>query len=268
MKTLSFLSITLFIILFLGANLSFAASVFDDTSTSIGLIKVNYVSTTTAKVKIMIEKDTQKYTYDLLHNGTTENFPLQLGSGKYKISILENISGSSYRLISSQTFDVTITDQNSTYLNSIQNINWNVDSKAVAKAVDLTKGTTDLKKKATLLWTYMAKNNKYDYKKLATLPTSYVPTVDKTLIDKTGICYDFSSLYAAMLRSQGIPAKLVKGYAPKNATGYHAWNEVYDKATSKWIVIDSTYDLQVIAKYPKLAIMSKPVADYQKVYEY
>ena len=268
MRNLRLLSIILFVFLFLGVNLSFAASVFDDTSTGIGLIKVNYVSATTAKVKIMIEKDTQRYIYDLLHNGTTENFPLQLGSGNYKISILENTSGNSYRLISSQTFEVTITDQNSTYLNSIQNISWGVDSKAVAKAVDLTKGTTDLKKKATLLWAYMAKNNKYDFKKLATLPTSYVPTVDKTLIDKTGICYDFSSLYAAMLRSQGIPAKLVKGYAPKNAVGYHAWNEVYDKATNKWIVIDSTYDLQVIAKYPKLAQMSKPVADYQKVYEY
>jgi transglutaminase-like putative cysteine protease len=216
----------------------------------------------------MIEKDTKRYTYDLLHNGAVENFPLQLGSGSYKISILQNITGTSYRYITSQTFDVTIADPNTTYLNSIQNINWNIDSKAIAKAVDLTKGTTDLKKKATLLWTYMAKNNKYDYNKLATLNTSYVPTIDKTLLDKTGICYDFSSLYAAMLRSQGIPAKLVKGYAPKNASGYHAWNEVYDKATSKWVVIDSTYDLQVIAKYPKLAQMIKPTANYQKIYEY
>ena len=268
MKTFRIIALIFFITLFFGISLSFATEIFDTSSTSNGLIKVNYVSDTTAKVKVMIEKDTKRYTYDLLHNGTTENFPLQLGSGSYKLSILENISGSSYRLINSITIDVEISNPNSTYLNSIQNINWNVDSKAVAKAVALTKGTTDIKKKASILWKYMATNNKYDFHKLSTLTSSYVPVIDKTLIDKTGICYDFSSLFAAMLRSQGIPAKLVKGYAPKNAAGYHAWNEVYDASLGKWVTVDSTYDLQVITKYPKLATMIKSTTDYQKVYEY
>ncbi len=249
-------------------NVAFADAVFDDSSVSTGLIKINYVSDTTAKVKVMIEKDGKRYTYDLLHNGTVENFPLPLGSGTYKISIVENTTGNSYRLINSVTLNALIVDINSPFLNSIQNINWNVDSKAIAKAVELTKGTTDIRKKAEILWKYMAKNYKYDFNKLSTLTSSYIPVIDKTLIDKTGICYDFSSLFAAMLRSQGIPAKLIKGYAPKMAAGYHAWNEVYDKSLGKWIVIDSTYDLQVIAKYPKLATMMKKTSDYQEIFEY
>ncbi len=49
------------------------------------------------------------------------------------------------------------------YLNSIQNINWNVDSKAVLKAVELTKEEKDLEKKAETLWNFMVKNNSYDF---------------------------------------------------------------------------------------------------------
>jgi hypothetical protein len=59
-----------------------------------------------------------------------------------------------------------------------------------------------------------------------------------------GICYDFASLFAGMLRSIGIPAKLVKGYAD-NIDGYHAWNEVYIKETDEWITIDTSFDAQM-----------------------
>lgn len=219
------------------------------------------------KIKVMIQKDNKKYTYDQNNSGIKETYPLQLGNGSYKISLLKNTTGNSYKLLASKTVNLNLKEENSVYLSSIQTINWNVDSKAVAKAVELTKDTNDLQKKASILWNYMVKNNKYDYKKLATLSSDYIPVIDQTLKDKTGICYDFSSLYAAMLRSQGTPAKLVKGYAPKHAVGYHAWNEVYDASKKKWIVIDSTYDLQVIAKNPKIAML-KDTADFNKVYEY
>lgn len=69
--------------------------------------------------------------------------------------------------------------------------------------------------------------NSYDYNKLEILPTTYLPVIDDTFKVQSGICYDFSALYAAILRNQGIPVKLVKGYT-RNAKGYHAWNEAYD----------------------------------------
>jgi hypothetical protein len=55
---------------------------------------------------------------------------------------------------------------------------------------------------------------------------SYVPDVDVVYDTEKGICFDYASLMAAMLRSQGIPTKLVMGYVAPNNT-YHAWNEVY-----------------------------------------
>jgi hypothetical protein len=243
----------------------FAASYFDTKDIDNGVVHISYDGG--GKTKIMVQKDDKKYIYDINSAGKPESYPLQLGNGTYKISLLVNTSGSSYRLISSQKIDLKLKDPNSVFLTSIQNINWNVDSKAVAKAVELTKDITDPSKKAQVLWKYMVNNNAYDYEKLSTLTSGYVPVIDKTLEEKKGICYDFSSLYAAMLRSQGYPSKLIKGYAPKNASGYHAWNEVYSKTRGEWIVVDTTYDLQVVKRNPKVYMIKKS-ADYDMVYEY
>ncbi|HML38565.1 MAG TPA: transglutaminase-like domain-containing protein [Bacillota bacterium] len=248
-----------------GASAAFAADYFDTKDIGSGVIHVTYDGG--GKTKVIIEKGDKKYTYDINSSGTTESYPLQLGNGTYKVSLFANTSGNSYRLISSKSIDVKLTNPNSVYLTSIQNINWNVDSKAVAKAVELTKGVDDLQQKAKILWDYMVKNNSYDYQKLAAVSTGYIPVIDQTLADKKGICYDFSSLYAAMLRSEGTPAKLIKGYAPKNASGYHAWNEVYDKNKGQWVIIDTTYDLQVFPKNPNVP-MEKDSKDFNKVYEY
>ena len=43
---------------------------------------------------------------------------------------------------------------------------------------------------------------------------------------KTGICFDYAALMAAMLRSQGVPVKLVVGYT---GNVYHAWLNVWSE---------------------------------------
>lgn len=42
--------------------------------------------------------------------------------------------------------------------------------------------------------------------------SSYTIDPDRTMDRGRGICIDFASLTAAMLRSQGVPARLVFGY--------------------------------------------------------
>ena len=55
--------------------------------------------------------------------------------------------------------------------------------------------------------------------------------MDETLQEKTGICFDYAALMTAMLRTQGIPTRLVIGYAGEL---YHAWISVYIKDVG-WI---------------------------------
>lgn len=239
----------------------------DTSDTSKGLVHVTYQGTTSKRLKVMIEKGDKKYTYDLDEQGKRESFPLQMGSGIYQIKCLQNVQGQSYALIESESLEVKLDSEEGVYLNAIQNINWSKDSQPIIYAASLAKQVKEYSKKMSTLYSYMVGGTyTYDYDKLATLATGYIPNIDATYKDKTGICYDFSALYSAMLRSLGIPAKLVKGYAT-TAEGYHAWNEVYDFNKKQWLIVDTTYDLQVNKVKVKVK-MIKEAKDYQKVNEY
>ena len=68
-----------------------------------------------------------------------------------------------------------------------------------------------------------------------TVPSGYLPELDNVISKKMGICFDYASLAAAMLRVQGVPTKLVIGYADSS---YHSWNEVY--VNGQWMRLDIT----------------------------
>ncbi len=238
----------------------------DTTAIAKGVVHVSYKGTGDKQVKVMIQKGADKYTYNLNAQGEQESFPLQLGNGDYKISVLENTTGSKYRLVTSEVRVLDMPNPNDVYLNTIQNINWSTEMQAILKAQSLTEGVQDTMIKEQAIYAHLVGEYFYDYDKLATLAHTYIPVIDETYVAKTGICYDFSSLYASMLRSQGIPVKLVKGYTP-NAEGYHAWNEVYDVQTDTWSIIDTTYDLQM-RRIKETLNPIKSQAMYQKVKEY
>ena len=68
--------------------------------------------------------------------------------------------------------------------------------------------------------------------------TGYLPDPDETLSTKKGICYDYAALAAAMLRSQGIPTKLITGYVSSGGSElYHAWNMIWLEE-SGWITVE------------------------------
>ena len=234
--------------------------------TSQGLLRICYVNESDALLKLQVLKGDNSIAYNLKGDGSLEDFSLQYGDGEYTARIMQNIDGDRYFAAESKTFSVTIDDENAVYLNAIQNVNWDYDKEAI-RAVRLivsdalTGQSQDLYFSCTEdLYQYIIQNIKYDHNKIYSLSFDYLPDIDQTFADKTGICYDYASLFAAMLRSIRIPAKLVKGYASDSPDEYHAWNEVY--VAGRWIVIDTTKDAG------KSAPMQKNSADYIKVYEY
>ncbi|MCX7921124.1 MAG: transglutaminase-like domain-containing protein [Clostridia bacterium] len=248
-----------------GQGTSSAASI-DTRSTSLGLIKVKYTSSADKRVKLTIEKGKNKYVYNLKNGSSFDSFPLQMGSGEYKISILENIEGSKYSVVSTKTIKVELKNDRDVFLNSIQTVNWANSTNVTNKARELTIGAQNEEEKVRRIYNYIVSSIKYDFDKLDKVPSDYTPDTESTLESKKGICYDYSALFAGMLRSIGIPSKLVKGYTT-NAKGYHAWNEVYIKSLGKWIVVDTTYDSQVKGTKIK-AEMAKERSLYKKVNEY
>ena len=232
----------------------------------IGIISISYRADINNKIKVMVEKNGETITYNLNSEGTYESFPLQMGDGVYKVSVLENVEGNKYRYVSSENVNLDLSNDNQVYLGSIQNINWDYNKAAIKIASDLTKGLKTEEEKIGAIYSYLVSNVTYDYDKLTKLKYDYLPDIDATIAGSKGICYDFASTFAAMLRSQGIPAKLVKGYA-KGVSGYHAWNEVYSSESKKWTTIDATYDSQMKAAGSKYS-MIKDTVHYSTVYEY
>ena len=101
----------------------------------------------------------------------------------------------------------------------------------VKKAGELTASVTEPLDKVEKIYDYVVNTLTYDAKKAASVQSGYLPVLDDVLAAKTGICFDYASLMVGMLRSQGVPCKLVVGYA---GTAYHAWINVWTEETG-WI---------------------------------
>ncbi len=237
---------------------TFAASTATITNNNNGTITVNYDYSYTNRVKVLVAKDGKTYQYELTTGKNSVTLPLTEGTGTYTVKVCKNVEGTKYSVVYSTSVNTTTTD-NSQYLTSSQIVNYKAEDKAIAKAAELCKDLTTDEEKIIAVWTYIKSNYSYDYEKIKSLPTNatYVPSIETTFAANKGICYDISTLAAAMLRSQGVAVKVVKGYTPKAST-YHAWNQVY--VNGSWKTMDITYDVQV-----KGASMYKNAKDYSDV---
>jgi hypothetical protein len=213
-----------------------------------GVIGINYTIPKDKRIKLMITKDNSSYTYNLYSSGQAETFPMQQGNGAYKVSVLENTTGNKYKALYSEVVDVAMNDSNSVYLGSVQNVKWNSSDKAIVKAKQLVQGKTTDEDKVKAIYDYVVANVQYDYSLANSVTTDYIPNINNTLTTKKGICYDYASLFAAMLRSVNVPTKLVMGNT-SYVTQYHAWNEVL--LNGKWVTIDTTVDAGLVKSNKK-----------------
>ncbi len=189
--------------------------------------------------------DGYKYTLTV---GKYQIIPLTEGNSSYHIYLLYEVSG---RYASEMTLelDVTLADQFGPYVRPNQFVNYNKKTKAVKKAASITRGCKNDLAKVKKVYNYVIKNFKYDKKKAASVKPGYVPNLNQVYKKKKGICFDYAAIMTAMLRSQGVPTKLVVGYT---GNAYHAWINVYSRKKGriskmiyfngkKWKLMDPTF---------------------------
>jgi transglutaminase-like putative cysteine protease len=198
-----------------------------------GYVLVRHEQTENA-LKLRIAKGDCALTYDLEANGEYAAFPLTLGDGLYTLEIYQRITGTEYTLEASFDFSVMIEDENLPFLHPNQYVWYTPESKAAAKAARLCEGLSTDMEKLGAVRAYVAGHIAYDYALAQTVKSGYLPSVDDVLEKGRGICFDYAALTACMLRSQGIPAQLVIGYADQR---YHAWNNVL--ADGQWLLVDT-----------------------------
>ena len=145
-----------------------AESFFDDTKIEVGSVGARYVPEPEKRIKTRVAKESDKYDYDLFGRSIFEYFPLQLGSGKYKVAIFENIADSRYRQVKVQDLEAIIKDPMTVYLASVQTVNWNKDMAVIKKAQELTKNLKTDSEKINAIYRYVVNTLKYDYEKIKT----------------------------------------------------------------------------------------------------
>jgi transglutaminase-like putative cysteine protease len=241
---------------------SYFLNIFDvEIKTVEATVVVNSSNVAYDHIKIVIEKDEQEYIYSIVED--VESFPLQMGTGQYKVSLLGSNDGRRYRQLSVKTFDVEL-EENAVFLSASQTVNWTLESEAAILAAVLTEKAENDKEKLEMIHDYIVHNVTYDYQKAATMKKGYIPNPDRTLEEEEGICYDFSALLASMMRSVEVPAKLIKGYSTFTPV-YHAWNEVL--IDDEWYIIDASTD-SIFVEYRARYTLRKNDYDYQTSKEY
>lgn len=197
-----------------------------------GYVMVKWTGGGDPKLKVQMKGPSgTTYTYNLRTDGDYDVFPLSDGSGSYSVTVYKNISGTKYSTVLGASFSAKLTDEFAPFLRPNQYVNYTEDSAAVAKGAELTAGLDDNLEKVGAVYNYVVKTLTYDRKKAQTVTSGYLPDIDKVLEEEKGICFDYAALMAAMLRSQGVPVKLVVGYT---GTVYHAWLNVWSEE-SGWL---------------------------------
>lgn len=205
---------------------SAAAPVVDLSHASEGYVAAS--ATSDARLKLQVVCGEMSYNYDLPSDGSPIVVPLNMGDGAYRVRVMQNTSGNNYVEVYAVDTDVTLESEFAPYLRPNLFCDYDDSSAAVAKARELAAGAENEGDVMRDVCIWVASNITYDYDKAAELSgtSGYVPSPDETLASGTGICFDYASLSAAMLRSLGIPCKVVTGYVSPDGV-YHAWNLVY-----------------------------------------
>ena len=137
-------------------------AVIDYSNTADGYVMVKYTAATTKRLKVQVKGPGTTYTYNLAADAAWDTFPLSDGNGAYQVVVYENISGTKYATVLSQSISVTLTDEFAPFLRPNQYVDYSAAPNTVAKAAELTAGMKDPLDKVAAIYDFVVKNLTYD----------------------------------------------------------------------------------------------------------
>ena len=215
-----------------------AAETGDGVSLDLSAVSDGYVAVSAesdARLKFQVKKDEDTWNYDIASDGTPSVFPLTGGNGEYLFRVMENISESKYAELFASECSVTMADPFGPFLRPSDYVPYAEDSTCVKKARELAKNVPDEVALVAAVYEYVCDTVTYDRDKAESVQSGYLPDPDETMATGKGICFDYAALAASMLRSQGIPTKMIFGYVSPDDL-YHAWNMFYTEKTG-WVTV-------------------------------
>lgn len=246
---------------------------FDITNVANGYYQIHYQGQND-KVKLQVTgPDGITYTYNIQTDPIY--LPISSGSGSYSVAVFEHISDQQYATAFKGDFQVELANDFYPFLYSNLYVDYKDASQVTSLASSLCKEATCDLEAIDLVYQYVIDNIAYDEEKAKTVAFDYIPNISEILTTKKGICFDYASLMAGMLRSQSIPTRLQIGYAGE---AYHAWISTYIQDVGwidgiiqfdgqKWSLMDPTF----AANGKNSSSVKKFIGDgsnYQTLYTY
>ncbi|MBT7902279.1 transglutaminase domain-containing protein [Candidatus Woesearchaeota archaeon] len=166
--------------------------------------------------------------------------------GDYDFDIQARIKSlNAFKLIPTKvTFPITqqLSSEVSKYVVSTDNIDSDDDA-IINIATQLAEGEDDLFILTHKIADWVRHEVEYD---LSTLTADVSQKASWVLLNKQGVCDELTSLFVAMMRAVGVPAKFVSGISYTDdlrfseSWGAHGWAEVYFPGVG-WVDFDVTY---------------------------
>ena len=226
------------------------SALIDMTNISQGYIAAQCSAPTKAKMIVIKGENSmdnpERDQYGLSNDGSFDFYPITRGDGQYTFIVMifvgDTPTGPAYQPFLTATANVQLENEFGPFLVQNRFVNYNADSACVAQSYEITQHCKTNMEVVQQIYAWVAANVAYDIEKGASLKgvtSDYEPNPDETLRTKKGICYDFASLTAAMLRANGIPTQLIKGDVADGNGGYvyHAWNMVWLDGEG-WIAVE------------------------------
>lgn len=183
--------------------------------------------------------------------------PLTYGNTTYSILVYSHMVNAEGHYIYSKKaeIDIKVTNAPATapFLLSTGEVIFNNNMQVIKKASQIASTCKNDFEKVSKIYDWLTDYISYKETEETAL-MFYKCDIEKIYNRKTGVCYDFAVVLAAMLRSQGIPCKVVFGkYSATTESVGHVWNEVYVPSSgsiktnklsitgNKWCILDPTY---------------------------
>ncbi|MBQ9030614.1 MAG: transglutaminase domain-containing protein [Parasporobacterium sp.] len=214
----------------------------DLSNTSQGYFMAWASQPTSQRLKLRVVFNGTNLDYDLPGDGTSIVVPLQMGSGSYQVLLYENVSGKKYAEAGSLWLDAWLDREDIAFLYPNQYVDYTELSAAVEQADALCAGKSNMDAFQAVC-SFMKSGFVYDFVKALTVKAGTLPDIDGSYEKRMGVCQDLSAIMCCMLRTQGIPSRLVIGYADDN---YHAWT-VTD-VDGEEVFFDPTAELSAISR--------------------
>lgn len=236
----------------------------DDGNAHLGYVWVSITCNRPAKARVLMNGQDfgQEYIYNIPNNGTWVALPLSEGDGQYMVQLMEKKVEDPKDTIYTARFkhkvDVQLDSEYAPFLVNNIYVDYTKSSEVVKLGYEVTKDAGNELEALTAIFNYVSDNIAYDYDLaddiINRVVTGYIPDIPGSMRKGKGICQDFASIMAAMLRSQNVPTKFIKGDAlQSDYRVYHAWVSVYIKdagwVTQKiqfdgksWQMLDPTFE--------------------------